>query len=215
MSAPQAGDYVEDRFLAGVVRDRSTIRAFQALADACIPQLLQFAPGPRGLDTTAIWNWHEGAIVFTLASDGTLLQGEYDAQFDRSAGLDEDRPGHIRVRHKAEWLGYTYVGNAAHAIARLLVVGRYRDAAEAIHAFEQDGTLDAPCYRGSYEIVLDHVFGKDDLIVLGEGSPRKVVAFRWIGGQLALYHVVPSQYGLSWGDPDYSAPAYLLTPLRE
>jgi hypothetical protein len=234
------GDYLGDDFAKLLASTRSPYRAITS-AMAFGPQSIHVAPEsefgqslsrhPHGSQQTMLVlhdddplrfmanaNWHEGYVLFRLHQDGRQDRGEQDTDYPRPR---IDSPTHFWFREpgpNTPWRGYSYVGDADRAVARIALAGRYADAHVHIVQFGTDGILrglgpDIPFFLNN-----DHVVGNHfDWFYMGkETDESNARAFRRRGSHLILYKIIAEDTGNpnDIGRPDFDHPLMELEQIK-
>jgi hypothetical protein len=207
------GDYLEDDFVETLLATRSPLAALSEVGHG--PQSIRIVPDGDSLKFVANENWHEGYVIFILHADGSMTRGEEGIDYPKP---QIESPLHFRFIRPGPisfWHGYTRVGDADAAVARLTLVGKYFDLKQNPYEFGADGVLRGMGPDTLYSLDNDHVSGNPfDFIYLGVNK-KTALAFKWQGLRLFLYSLLPSPPGdPSIGEPDFKHPLLILDRVR-
>jgi hypothetical protein len=204
------GDYLEDRFMDTLRATRSPLAALSERGAG--PQCIQLVQTDNAWRFVANENWHEGFTLFTITASGRMVPGDERVVYDPPK---IDTPRHFYLRRagsKNAGLGYSHVGDADAAVARIALAGTYVDRDGRLVEFGTDGVLHGMGPDTRFSLNNDHVVGdKFDYFIIEEG--KKLVAFRHEGNRLLLYHVMPAgPDSPDTGEPDFK---HLLLSLQQ
>jgi hypothetical protein len=197
---PEAGDYLETRFIETLKKTRSIVAADKACNDLMIAQVLSVIERPRGFDISQSENWHEGQNLFELLRNGKIRNGHDN---NGETTIEISNPHHITIRTAGvrQDANFVYVGDAAKFIQHNILVGKYIDDAHQRYEFKDDGTGRFSNKPISYSLNLAD-FPDDSFSAVG-----RVIAFRWNGAELTLYPMIPPESDAEgYGTPDLNHP---------
>jgi hypothetical protein len=151
------------------------------------------------LNLEPIYNFHEGGSPFVLHPDGSVTIDERDSPYISNLsisvlsqdsfrlGFDDPYDPHTSLKPT----DYVFVQKAEAYIAKIVLVGTYKDRHGLSYEFREDGWAVFPDRKFKFEIGTDHVLtGFDYFLDEGQaGRPlgSSAIAFRWDGRMLQLF----------------------------
>ncbi len=193
---PRPGDYLEARFVDGLKRTRSPLKAFHASES---PQGLTVSR-EDGIDRVLVnLNWHEGYDL--LFRDGQFLRSDIEGE---KVVLNTKTPSYWEFGTNRFSGRYVFVENVERFVARHSLVGKYEDRRGRTYEFRDDGTASFPERDFHYSILLDFVFDQHDFVADTDAGID--FSFRHEGGVLVLYPVLAPGEGPQRGQPDFAHP---------
>jgi hypothetical protein len=193
------GDYLSRAYIDQVKKTRSPLLAGSQYG----PHLVTVNRHGNLLHLEPIYNFHEGGETFVLHPDGSITTPEpnYISNIAISVlSQDSFRLGFDDVAAHASFkTDYVFVQNADAYIAKIVLVGTYKDRHGLSYEFGEDGWAVFPDRKFKFEIGTDHVLTGFDYFMDKSQAPGQVapsvIAFKWDGRMLQLFRTKEDENG--------------------
>ncbi|HEX7289005.1 MAG TPA: hypothetical protein VF532_22660 [Candidatus Angelobacter sp.] len=195
------GDYLSSAYIDQVKKTRSPLLAGSQYG----PHLVTVNRHGNLLHLDPIYNFHEGGATFVLHPDGSITVPEPNSPYISNLAIsllsqDSFRLGFNDVgAHASFKTDYVFVQDADAYIAKIVLVGTYKDRHGLNYEFGEDGWAVFPDRKFKFEIGTDHVLtGFDYFMDKGQAPGRvasSVIAFKWDGRMLQLFRTKEDENG--------------------
>ena len=185
------GDYLSGAYIDQVKKTRSPLMAGSRYG----PHLVTVTRKGDVYHLDPIYNFHEGGETFVLRPNGSVTTVE--PNFAHISNLAISVPSQDSFRlgfddvaaHASFSTDYVFVQSADAYIAKIVLVGTYKDRHGFSYEFGEDGWAVFPDRKFKFEIGTDHVLTQFDYFMeIGPNrSATSVTAFKWEGRNLQLF----------------------------
>jgi len=214
----KTGDYLADDFARLLASTRSPYAAISRTMNL-EPQSIRISSDAGSLMFTANLNWHESDILFRIHSNGSQDRGDESIDYPKPR---IDSATHFWLRAPGQntpWRGYSYVGDADKAVARIALGGTYVTAQGNIVQFGRNGFVRGLGPDTPFVLDNDHVVGNHfDWFWMGTQTDKgNATAFQRRGKHLILYKIILGGTGNpnDIGSPDFEHPIMDLEELKQ
>ncbi len=195
------GDYLSSAYIDKVKKTRSPLLAGSEYG----PHQITVNRHGNLLNLEPIYNFHEGGAPFVFHPDGSITINEPDSAYVSNLAISvlsqdsfrlgfDDRAAHASFKND-----YVFVQNADAYIAKIVLVGTYKDRHGLSYEFGEDGWAVFPDRKFKFEIGTDHVLTDFDFFMdegqAGVALHSSVVAFKWDGRTLQLFRTKEDENG--------------------
>lgn len=181
------GDYLASAYVDALKNTRS------ALAADKTGQMTEVSVTRKGSNVALIpgFNFHEAGEEFAVGKDGAI---SVDTKIFPNQKVSAEAVSDRILRFGYEDIApanYVFVKDKYAFVAKIMIVGQYRDARGRTYEFKDDGWAVFPDRKFKYEIGLDHVLNNYDYYM----ENRNIWALRRNGKELQIFATADTDDG--------------------
>lgn len=183
------GDYLSTSYIEELKRTRSPLTASPRASDSRV-NIITVEKDGNLWRLMPIYNFHEGGEAFELNPNGSVKDIKYVSNVDLSVKDESSfRLGFENAGQSFKPTDYVFVQHVEAYVAKVVLVGAYRDRRGGSYRFQEDGWAIFPDRKFKFEVGTDHVLIDFDYFI--EMGPSRVAssltAFKWEAGSLNLF----------------------------
>ncbi len=199
ISPLREGDYLSTSYIEELKSTRSPLTASPRASDSRV-NLITVEKDGNLWRLMPIYNFHEGGEAFVLNPNGSVKDIKYVSNVALSVKNENSfRLGFDNAGQSFKPTDYVFVQHVESYVAKVVLVGTYRDRRGGSYRFQEDGWAIFPDRNFKYEVGTDHVLTDFDYFM--EIGPSRIAssltAFKWEADSLNLFRTKePDEQGL-------------------